>query len=162
MGKGKAFRSTSLTARQWQVIRYRAQGVTQAELARLLNTTRENVNEIEHRARMKINAAKATLVALQELETKGEVVIPNGTSIFEAVFMIILRADVLGVKLRGSADDILAAIRSRWKGRIKGHRLTSAVKVEIGQDGSLMAKDSSPPRRILPLSTEPEGRKAKG
>jgi len=149
----KAFHSTSLTARQWQVIRYRAQGITQAELAKLLNTTRENVNEIEHRARMKISAAKATLAALQELDAKGEVLIPGGTSVFEAVFMIILRADILGVKLRGSADDVLAAIRLRWKSRIKGHRLTSAVKVEITSNGSLIAKDAAPPSQILPLRT---------
>jgi hypothetical protein len=149
----KTFHSTSLTARQWQVIRYRAQGITQAELAKVLNTTRENVNEIEHRARMKINAAKATLAALQELDAKGEVLIPSGTDIFEAVFMIILRADILGVKLRGSADDVLAAIRSRWKSRIKGHHLTSAVRVQIASDGSLVAKDAAPPSKILPLRT---------
>jgi len=148
------FRSTTLTARQWQVIRYRAQGITQSELAKVLNTSRENVNEIEHRARMKISAAKATLAALQELDAKGEVLIPSGTSVFEAVFMIITRADVLGVKLRGSADDILAAIRSKWRGRIKGHRLTSAVKVEIAEDGSLVVKDSVPPNRILPFSED--------
>ena len=153
MGRRKGFRSTSLTARQWQVIRYRAQGVTQSELAKLLNTTRENVNEIEHRARMKIRAAKATLDALQELDAKGDVLIPSGTSIFEAVFMIILRADIIGVKLRGSADDVLAAIRLKWRSRIKGHRLTSAVKVEITKDGALVAKDPSSEERILPLRT---------
>lgn len=154
MGKGKGFRSTTLTARQWQVIRYRARGITQAELAKVLNTSRENVNEIEHRARMKINAAKATLAALQDVDTKGEVLIPNGTSIFEAVFMIITRADVLGVKLRGSADDILAAIRSRWRARIKGHRLTSAAKVEIASDGLLIAKELASLRKILPLTNK--------
>jgi len=151
LGVRKAFRSTSLTARQWQVIRYRAQGVTQAELAKILNTTRENVNEIEHRARAKISAAKATVAALQELDAKGEVLIPNGTSIFEAVFMIILRADILGIKLRGSADDVLAAIRAEWRPRIKGHRLTSAVKVEVAKDGSLLAKEPTSEERILPL-----------
>lgn len=150
MGRRRAFHSTSLTARQWQVIRYRAQGVTQSELAKLLNTSRENVNEIEHRARLKIKAAKATLAALEALDATGEVLIPNGTSVFEAVFMIVLRADILGVKLRGSADDILAAIRSMWKSRIVGHRFTSSVKVEISPDGSLMARDSAPARRILP------------
>ncbi len=102
---------------------------------------------------MKISAAKATLAALQELDAKGEVLVPSGTSVFEAVFMIILRADILGVKLRGSADDVLAAIRSRWKSRIKGHRLTSAVRVEIAPDGSLIARDAAPPSKILPLRT---------
>jgi len=138
--KGKAVQSTTLTARQWEVIRYRGQGFTQAEVAKKLKTSRENVNEIEHRARLKINAAKATLAALQVPDASGEVMIPSGTSIFEAVSMIILRADVLGVKLQGSGDDVLAAIRSAWEAKIKGHRLTTAVKAQVGADGYLVVK----------------------
>jgi transcriptional regulator len=102
---------------------------------------------------MKINAARATLAALQELETKEEVLIPSGTSVFEAVFMIVLRADILGIKIRGSLDDVLAAIRSRWKEKIRGHRLVSAVKVEIMKDGSLVAKDPTSVVKILPPKT---------
>jgi HTH-type transcriptional regulator, fmd operon transcriptional regulator len=136
----KTLHSTSLTSRQWEVIRYRAQGLTQAEVAKKLKTTRVNVSEIEHRAQLKINAAKGTLAALQELHVTGEVLIPSGTSVFEAVSMIILRADILGVKLLGSADDVLATIRSRWKAKIRGHRLTSAAKVEIAADGFLSLK----------------------
>ncbi len=136
----EAFRGTTLTSRQWEVIRYRAQGLTQAAVAKKLNTRRENVNEIEHRAREKISAAKATLAALQELDATREVLIPSGTSVFEVVSMIILRADVLGVKLLSSADEMLADIRSRWKAKIRGHRLTSLAKVEIANDGSLSVK----------------------
>jgi HTH-type transcriptional regulator, fmd operon transcriptional regulator len=136
----KTLHSTTLTSRQWEVIRYRAQGLTQAEIAKKLSTTRENVTEIEHRARLKINAAKGTLAALQELNATEEVLIPSGTSVFEAVSMIILRADILGVKLLGSADDVLAAIRSKWSTKIRGHRFTSAAKVEIATDGSLSTK----------------------
>ncbi|MDG6997486.1 MAG: Tfx family DNA-binding protein [Nitrososphaerota archaeon] len=135
-----AFRGTTLTARQWEVIRYRADGMTQAVIAKKLNTTRVNVSEIEHRARLNINAAKATLAALQEMHAEGEVLVPGDTSIFEVVSMIILRADILGVKLQGTADSVLATIRSKWKARIRGHRLTAGTKVEIKPDGSLSFK----------------------
>jgi Tfx family DNA-binding protein len=142
LDKKETFHSTTLTSRQWEVIRYRAQGLTQAQVAKKLRTTRENVSEIEHRARFKINAAKATLAALQELDATREVLIPSGTSIFEAVTMIILRADVLGVRLVSSADDVLSDIRSRWRGKIKGHRFISVAKVEIATDGSLLFKSA--------------------
>ncbi|MGD0637902.1 MAG: Tfx family DNA-binding protein [Nitrososphaerales archaeon] len=140
MAKKEGFHSTILTSRQWEVIRYRAQGLTQAQVAKKLKTSRENVNEIEHRARLKINAAKATLEALKMPDVSGEVLIPSGTSIFEAVTMIILRADVLGVRLQGSADDVLVAIRSNWAAKINGHRLTMAAKALIGADGYLIIK----------------------
>ena len=136
----KDFRNTILTSRQWEVIRYRAQGLTQAAVASKLNTTRVNVTEVERRARLKINAAKATLAALQELHASGEVLIPSGTSVFEVVSMIILRADILGIRLQGTADDVLAAVRLIWRKKIRGHRLTSAAKVVIVTDGSLSYK----------------------
>lgn len=116
--------------------------MTQAAIAKKLNTTRVNVSEIEHRARLNINAAKATLAALQEIDATGEVLVPSKTSVFEALSMIILRADILGVKLQGTADSVLATIRSKWKAKIKGHRLTVAAKVEIESDGSLSFKVS--------------------
>ncbi|MGA2873892.1 MAG: Tfx family DNA-binding protein [Nitrososphaerales archaeon] len=140
LDSSETFHGTTLTSRQWEVIRYRAQGLTQAAVAKKLNTRRENVNEIEHRARLKISEAKATLTALQELDATREVLIPSGTSVFEVVSMIILRADVLGIKLLSSADEILADIRSKWKVKIRGHRLTSIAKVEIATDGSLSVK----------------------
>ena len=142
MDRKETFHSTSLTSRQWEVIRYRAGGLTQAQVAKKLNTTRENVTEIEHRARLKINAARATLAALQELDATREVLIPSGTSIFEAVSMIILRADVLGIRLLSSADGVLAAIRSKWGSKITGYRFTSLAKVEIAADGSLSFKNT--------------------
>lgn len=133
----KTFGRTNLTPRQWEVIRYRSYGLTQAEIAEKLATTRENVNEVEHRARLNIEAAKGTMAALQELDATGEILISKGTSIFEAVSLIILRADILGVKLTTSADEMLATMRSKWKTRISGHRLTSMRKAKIGGDGSL-------------------------
>lgn len=140
LDKKGTFHNTTLTTRQWEVIRYRTKGLSQTEVGRRLKTTRENVSEIERRARLKIEAAKATLAALQELDAPREVLIPSGTSVFEVVSMIILRADVLGVKLANSADDVLAAIRSTWGPKIKGHRLTSGARVEIAADGSLLLK----------------------
>jgi Tfx family DNA-binding protein len=142
--KRERFHSTSLTPRQWEVIRYRAQGLTQTEVARKLNITREDVSEIEHRALRKISAAKATLAALQGLGATGEVLIPSGTSIFEAVSMIIQRADILEVKLSSSGDDVLAAIRSKWRARIRGHHFVSTVTAEIGKDGSLSLRTTEP------------------
>lgn len=134
------YHSTILTPRQWEIIRYRAQGLTQAELARKLNTSRENVSEIEHRAGLKIRAARATLAALEDLDATGDLLIPTGTCVFEAVSTIIERADVLEIKLQNSADDVLAALRSKCRSKIRGHHLVSMVRVQINKDGSYSLK----------------------
>jgi len=54
--------------------------------------------------------------------------------------MILLRADVLGIKVKMSADSILAALRSKCKGRIRGHHLTAVVKIGIDEDGSVVIR----------------------
>ena len=140
MSKKETFHGTSLTARQWEVVRLRAQGLTQAEVAKKLKTTRENISIIEHRANGKIAAAKATLAAVQELEVTNKVLLPSGTSIFEATSLIVLRADILGIKLAQSADSILAALRSRCRSRIRGHHLVAVVKAQIADDGTVTFK----------------------
>ena len=77
------------------------------------------------------------MAALEQLSESREVMIPAGTSIFEAVSMTLLRADVFRIKLRISADSILAVIRSKCKGRIRGHHLTDALKITISEDGTI-------------------------
>ena len=87
-----------------------------------------------------LKSAKATLEALEQLSDSRELVIPSGTSIFEATSMILRRGDILRVKLRLSADSILALLRSRCRGRIRGHHLTTVVRVQLGEDGSVSIK----------------------
>jgi len=129
-----------LTRRQLQVIRLRSTGLTQAQVAKRLRTTRENITIIEHRAHQNLMAAKATLAAIERLSGSNELVIPSGVSIFEATSMILRRADVLRIKLKLNADSILATLRARRKGRIRGHHLIAAVRVRIDSDGSLKLK----------------------
>jgi Tfx family DNA-binding protein len=121
-------------------MRLRATGLTQAQVAKRLHSTRENVSIIEHRALGNVRAAKATLAAFEQLSESQEVIIPSGTSIFEATSMVLMRGDVLRIKVNKSADSILAALRSKCKGRIRGHHLTAVVKVRIGEDGSIMIR----------------------
>ncbi|MGD0424668.1 MAG: Tfx family DNA-binding protein [Candidatus Bathyarchaeia archaeon] len=128
---------TVLTQRQWHVMRLRSAGLTQAQVAKRLRTTRENVTIIEHRAHQNLRAAEATLAAVDELSGSKELIIPSGVSIFEATSMILRRADVLRIKVKMNADSILAAVRAKRKGRIRGHHLIAVVKVRINSDGSL-------------------------
>lgn len=115
-------------------------GLTQAQVAKRLRTTRENVTILEHRAHENLRAAKATLAAMEELSESKELVIPSGVSVFEATSMILRRADVLRIKVKMNADSILALLRASRKGRIRGHHLIATIRVKIEPDGSLKMK----------------------
>jgi len=131
---------TVLTQRQWLVMRLRSTGLTQAQVAKRLRTTRENVAILERRAHQNVKAAKATLAAIEGLSGSKELVIPSGVSIFEATSIILRKADVLRIKIKMNADSILAMLRARRKGRIRGHHLIAAIRVKINPDGSLKIK----------------------
>jgi len=131
---------TTLTKRQWRVVGLRSMGLTQAQVARKLRTTRENVTILERRANENLKAAKATLAVMEELSGSKELVIPAGTSIFEATSMILRKADVLRVKVKLNADSILALLRAKRKGRIRGHHLIATIRAKIEPDGTLKLK----------------------
>jgi len=121
-------------------MRLRSMGLTQARVAKRLRTTRENVTIIEHRAHENLRAAKATIAAIEQLSGSKELLIPSGVSIFEATSMILRRADTLRIKVKMNADSILATLRTKRKGSIRGHHLIAAIRVRIGSDGSLKLK----------------------
>jgi len=121
-------------------VRLRSTGLTQAQVAKKLRTTRENVTILERRANDNLRAAKATLAAMDRLSGSRALVIPSGVSVFEATSMILRRADVLRTKVKMNADAILATLRARHKGRIRGHHLIVAIRVKIESDGSLKMK----------------------
>jgi len=121
-------------------MRLRSTGLTQAQVAKRLRTTRENVAILERRAHQNVKAAKATLAAIEGLSGSKELVIPSGVSIFEATSIILRKADVLRIKIKMNADSILAMLRARRKGRIRGHHLIAAIRVKINPDGSLKIK----------------------
>jgi len=121
-------------------VKLRSTGLTQAQVAKKLRTTRENVTILERRANDNLRAAKATLAAMERLSGSRELVIPSGVSVFEATSMILRRADVLQTKVKMNADAILATLRARHKGRIRGHHLVVAIRVKIESDGSLKIK----------------------
>lgn len=131
---------TVLTQKQWQVVRLRSAGLTQTQVAKRLHSTRENVTIIEHRAHQNLKAAKATLEAIEGLSSNRELVIPSGVSVFEATSMILRRADVLRIKVRMNADSILASLRAKRSGRIRGHHLIATIRVRIEPDGSVKLK----------------------
>ncbi len=132
---------TLLTARQIEVLRLRKGGLTQDKVARILGTTRENVSIIERNAFHVIEAAKSTLEAFESLDAGSVITIPERTPIFDIPRIVLVRGDVLGVKVKTTEDDILAMVKSR--GKIRGHHLSSPMTIRIMPDGTLSQEEPS-------------------
>ncbi len=97
-----------LTEQQIKILRLRAKGLKQSEIAELLGTSRANVSILERRALEKIEKARNTLLIWEQINSKVSVEVKRGDDIFEVPDKLFSRADELGVKVPYSTAEIIA------------------------------------------------------
>ncbi|MEM0110538.1 Tfx family DNA-binding protein [Desulfurococcus sp.] len=123
-----------LTEKQYLVLKYRVQGLTQEEIARILGISRSTVAAIEKSALRKIRMAEETIRLYRLLHAAGYIDIPAGTHMAEIPGMLIRKADELGVKLKGDFNLIYGQLRLLIGTRVT--RLPRSVRAVIHSDGS--------------------------
>jgi len=123
-----------LTEKQYLVLKYRVQGLTQEEIARILGISRSTVAAIEKSALRKIRMAEETIRLYKLLHAAGYIDIPAGTHMAEIPGMLIRKADELGVKLKGDFNLIYGQLRLLIGTRVT--RLPRSVRAVIHSDGS--------------------------
>ena len=97
-----------LTEQQIKILRLRAKGLKQSEIAELLGTSRANVSILERRALEKIEKARNTLLIWEQINSKVSVEVKRGDDIFEIPDRLFSKADRLGVKVPYSTAEIVA------------------------------------------------------
>ncbi|AEO14004.1 Tfx family DNA-binding protein [Thermococcus sp. AM4] len=97
-----------LTDQQIKILRLRARGLRQSEIAELLGTSRANVSILERRALEKIEKAKNTLLLWEQINSKVSVEVRRGDDIFQIPERLFRKADEIGVKVPYSTAEIIA------------------------------------------------------
>jgi len=97
-----------LTEQQIKILRLRAKGMKQSEIAELLGTSRANVSILERRALEKIEKAKNTILIWEQIHSKISVEVRKGEDIFTVPERLFERADRLGVKVPYSTAEVIA------------------------------------------------------
>jgi Tfx family DNA-binding protein len=97
-----------LTEQQIRILRLRARGLKQSEIAELLGTSRANVSILERRALEKVEKARNTLLLWEQINSKVSVEVKRGDDIFEVPDRLFRKADELGVKVPYSTAEIIA------------------------------------------------------
>jgi len=123
-----------LTEKQFKVLRYRAQGLTQEEVAELLGVSRSTVAAIEKSAMRKVRLAEETIRIYKLLHAAGYLDIPAGTHMTEIPALLVRKADELGVKLKGDFNLIYGQLRLLLGSRTS--RLPRGVRAVIYHDGT--------------------------
>jgi Tfx family DNA-binding protein len=97
-----------LTEKQIRILRLRARGMKQSEIAELLGTSRANVSILERRAMEKIEKARNTLLLWEQINAKVSVRVRMGEDIFSVPDRLFAKADELGIKVPYSTAEIIA------------------------------------------------------
>lgn len=130
--KAKGF----LTERQLLVLKLRRKGMSHESIAKILNTTRENVVILEKRAFRNIRLAKETLEYAAAIA--GETIhISKGTRIVDVPGIILGRADEAGLKLSMSMPALITEVSNRMRAVARRGIVQQDVDVLILPDGNI-------------------------
>jgi len=131
-------KETFLTKMQVRVLELRVKGLTQAEIARQLKTSRANVCILEHRARRNIARAERTLKLSAKLLAPVVLKIKSGDDILKVPDRLFKAADAAKIRVKLSTPDIIAKIREGARDKLHGRSATQSFDVVLTLGGELL------------------------
>ncbi len=131
-------KDTFLTEAQARVLELRAKGLTQAEIARKLQTSRANVCILERRARENIARAERTLKLAAKLRAPVVLEVKQGNDILEVPNRLFKAADAAKIRVKLSTPDIIAKIREGARDKLHGRSATQSFDVVLTSEGELL------------------------
>ncbi|MDO8841855.1 Tfx family DNA-binding protein [Methanocalculus sp.] len=126
-----------LTERQKEVLRYRKQGLTQQQIADLINTSKANVCTIEKSATENIKRARETLEFVNTLDAQELCTISAEVDLLDAINTIYEEAEKSGIKVRYDTVSLINRVRDANPDKIHARYVQDSIRVYINQKGDL-------------------------
>ncbi len=127
-----------LTELQYRVLELRLRrGLSQAEAARVLGTSRENVAIAEKRALRNIELAERTISAYRYLLRVAEVVVEPGTHLVDIPSMVVKAGDTANVKVAANFTRIYDEVRFKARECVEGRHVVRPIRIAVLRDGSI-------------------------
>jgi hypothetical protein len=137
-GKGMdSMKDGLLTDRQMEILRYRKQGMTQQQIADIIQTSKANVSTIEKSARENIKRAKETLTFLYTLDATLLCVIPAGADLFDVPAMIFAEAEKTNIKVKYDTISLINQLREACPQSYSARCVSEDIQVYLTEKGEL-------------------------
>jgi|Deesub1362A_J573_1020465.scaffolds.fasta_scaffold00862_11 hypothetical protein len=127
-----------LTDEQIRVLRLRARGLSQKEIAEILNTTRANICVIEKRARRNIERALKTIEEWKKINSKVEIEIKEGTDIMDIPPLIFNKSNEEGIKVKYGFVELVEHIRKSVPGKIEKRIVKEPLRIYVSETGEVI------------------------
>jgi hypothetical protein len=131
-------RETFLTKAQIRVLELRARGLTQAEVARKLKTSRANVCILERRGRENIERARRTLQFATKLHALAVMELKPGDDLLQAPKQLFAKADAIKVEVKLDTPELIARIRERASDKLHGRTITERIELVLTAGGDVL------------------------
>ena len=126
-----------LTDRQKEVLRYRKAGLTQQQIADIINTSKANVCTIEKSAMENITRARETIEFFHSLDSKHLCTVGRGQDLLESVQQIFDEAEKIGIKVKYDTVQLMNRIRDDVPEKNRSRFVRNPIEVYIKDDGDL-------------------------
>ena len=131
-------KDTFLTESQLRVLKLRMKGLTQAEIAHTLNTSRANISILEHRAKDNIARAGRTLKMAEKLRAPVVISVSQGEDILRVPKKLFEAADAANIRVKQGTADIIAKIQEDAGDKIHGRSATKNFDVALTSKGEIL------------------------
>jgi len=123
---------------QVEILKLRARGLTQAEIAKRLNLSRSYVSNIELRAKRKIKAAEETLKIVSLIQSQELIVIRKGTRLAEIPLVVLKAADKRRIHLKTNIIEIIRMVKLANPPCIRKGRTVREITFKVSSEGRLI------------------------
>ncbi len=129
-----------LTHRQAQVLALRERGVSQADIADALGTSRANVSSIESSARENLAKARETVAFAEALRAPVRVRVPAGTDLYDVPQLVYDACDEQGVKVDHTAPDLMKVVSDAAGPAVSGREVSTPLIVGVTSEGMVRVR----------------------
>lgn len=126
-----------LTKSQIDVLKLRHAGLTQEEIAKRFNTTRQNIALIEKRGKRNLKLAEETIREYEKITTMASVKVKLGTHMVDIPRLVVDAADRADVKLRADFTRVYNEIRFKAPECVRGTKVVRPITVLVLKDGDI-------------------------
>ena len=126
-----------LTDKQIEILKLKKKGMSQADIARSLKTTRGNICIIENTALKNIEKAKNTIKFYRAMEAPIWVTIPGGTDLYEIPEKIFKAADKKRIKITVDSAMVIVKLKTEAADRVHGRLTNDDIDISVDEHGNM-------------------------
>ncbi|MCD1294278.1 DNA-binding protein [Methanocella sp. CWC-04] len=126
-----------LTEKQVEVLKLKKKGLSQADIARKLKTTRGNICIIENTALKNIEKAKNTLKFYRALEAPIWITVPAGTDLYKIPEIIFTEADKKRIKIAIDSAMVIVKLKTEVQDKIHGRLTVDEIEISVDEHGNM-------------------------